>query len=79
MLAANPSFPGRCLPLLPYKLLHAQLLAEAGLISEATRYATSVAGALAAAGKLPPGLLVCRAVAGELISRLETHAAVSLV
>lgn len=63
--------------MLPYKVLYAAQLAEAGLVAPAVHYAGLVQAALAALGaKVPPGLLVCRAMVAELEERLRTHAAV---
>jgi hypothetical protein len=64
-------------PLLPHKLLYAAALAEAGQVPRALAYIGAAQAGLAAFGaKLPPGLLLARAVAAELEERLRMHAAV---
>lgn len=40
--AGNPGFGGACLPLLAYEVVYASLLAEQGLLREATAYCASV-------------------------------------
>ncbi len=63
--------------MLPYKVVYAARLAEAGLIAPAVHYVGLVQAALASFGaKVPPGLLVCRAMVAELEERLRTHASV---
>ena len=71
--------------MLPYKLLHAAALAEAGLVQPALAYCAGIAATLQSVGgaggkgAVPPGLLVCRAVAADLQDRLQQYAAVSFV
>ena len=73
--AAQPA--ALTLPLLPYKVVYAARLAEAGLIAPAVHYVGLVQAALTSLGaKVPPGLLVCRAMVAELEERLRTHALV---
>lgn len=73
--AAQPA--ALTLPMLPYKVVYAARLAEAGLIAPALHYVGLVQAALASFGaKIPPGLLVCRAMVAELEERLRTHATV---
>ncbi|CAL8467566.1 g7104 [Coccomyxa elongata] len=71
--AAQPA--ALTLPMLPYKVVYAARLAEAGLIAPALHYVGLVQAALSSFGaKIPPGLLVCRAMVTELEERLRTHA-----
>lgn len=73
--AAQPA--ALTLPLLPFKFVYAARLAEAGLIAPAVHYLGLVQAALASFGaKMPPGLLVFRAMVAELEERLRTHASV---
>ena len=68
------------MPCLPAKLLYAARLAEHGLLPAALQYVGLVQAALGGvpSAKLPPGLAVARALAGELEERLRTHATVGL-
>jgi hypothetical protein len=59
----------------PYKLLHAVALAELGLLPQAAAYFASITATLQSLGKLPPGLLVCRAAAADLKEQLQQYAA----
>ncbi|KAK9817295.1 hypothetical protein WJX72_012309 [[Myrmecia] bisecta] len=74
-LSGSPAYGTHTISLLPYKVLYAARLAEYGLISEAVQYCTVVQSVLAAIGKLPAGLLVCRALVNDLSERLNVHAA----
>ena len=67
------------LTLLPYKLLYASQLAEHGLISEATQYCGVIQQAIGAVPKLPPGLSVCNTFTKDLLDRLQSYAAVSVL
>lgn len=63
--------------ILPYKLLHALYLTDLGMLSSASQYCASINQSIQGMGaKVPPGLLVCRAVALELSDRLQQHAMV---
>ncbi|PRW60649.1 alpha-amylase [Chlorella sorokiniana] len=71
----NTALSGQYLPVVPYKLLHAYALAELGLVQQAAAYCQSMERTLQALGnKVPPGLLVCRAVAADLRDRLQQYA-----
>ncbi|KAK9828037.1 hypothetical protein WJX81_004015 [Elliptochloris bilobata] len=61
--------------LLPWKLVYAARLAEAGHPGRAAHYVASVQAALAGAGRLPGRLLIARALAGELEERIARHCA----
>ncbi|KAI7843308.1 hypothetical protein COHA_003139 [Chlorella ohadii] len=72
----NTALSAQYLPVVPYKLLHAYTLAELGLVQQAAAYCQSMERTLQALGnKVPPGLLVCRAVAADLRDRLQQYAA----
>ena len=63
--------------MLPYRIEYASLLAEAGLITEASQVSANVTATFnSLGGKIPPALLVARAAANELQIRLQTHAQV---
>ena len=64
---------------LPYKLLYAAQLAQHGLISEAAQYCGAIQQALGALPKLPPGLSVCQTFTKDLLDRLHSYAAVSVL
>ena len=78
--AGNPNYTlQHGLLLLPYKFLYAAHLAEHGLVPEAAQYCGAIQQALGALPKLPPALAVCKAFTQELLDRLQTYAAVSLL
>ncbi|KAI3429223.1 hypothetical protein D9Q98_005322, partial [Chlorella vulgaris] len=63
------------LPLTSYKLLHALALCDLGQVAAASAYCHSLNATLQAlGGKVPPGLLVCRAVMADLQERLQQYA-----
>jgi hypothetical protein len=75
-LTGNLHLVPNYLCVLPYKLLHAAALVDAGLLNQAAQYCAAIATSLQAQGaKLAPGLLVCRAATADLQERLMQHAA----
>ena len=72
--AGNPHFLP--LPWLPYRLVYALRLAEAGHISQAAAYCTRLVAIFEKMQKPPPGVLVAKAMAADLAARLAAHAQV---
>lgn len=76
-LAGQPASPAATAALLPYRFRLASILAEYGHIDAASQHCVAVAASLNTfGGRLPPSLLLLRALANELQLRLQAHAQV---
>lgn len=77
MRAGNPHY--LALPWLPYRLVYAYHLAEAGHVSQATAYCTRLVAIFEKIPKPPPGMMVAKSLTADLATRLTMHAQVSLL
>jgi len=71
----NPQAVQHYISVLPYKLVHAHLLADNGLFEQSAAYCAAINTTIQSFGvNVPPGLLVGKAICADLLDRIHHHA-----